>query len=456
MKTENFDDAVRRKIESIHEQNKQEDIDRVHKYVSLNRSNYILSGRRLGTLVLISTVGLFITGLLIWNLKQMGDNKTLLQTIGKLQNELAQTNSTPVKTDTVFITKYSDQTSGNTASTENLYEANTIIRSGEKDIPSTDQTNIIAGEKQKSGNTDNPVAEESVPAEMNVSNGKNKKTELISHTNGIASEQAIETNQRQNKNEVHRNEKSASDSTAKIAHQEDLDSISKTGEPVITKNNFNDTAAEATSVKNQNDKRSMFLKNWHYQAGIDFKMGNDQIGAGILGEVFFNSRWSMSAGLRILNVNNEKYHDANEFRMKKAQDFRETYAPAIPDTTFVSDIDMQYLVLQIPVMLTYHLPLKNNFGIIFSAGTDIDLYAKQHIDYEYSSNTAPPGKDHFDANYPTVLFNNVMLSVGMEKQWNNVIAQICPFIRHQVAHAAYKKDEVYYGFSARILYRFGK
>ena len=106
MKTEEFDDALRQKIESINPLYEEGDIDKVHNYVTKNRSMY--SNNRLRYLIGTSLAGLVIAGLLLWNISQWNEHKDLIQKVETLQKNLAQSESKPalIKTDTVIIKEY--------------------------------------------------------------------------------------------------------------------------------------------------------------------------------------------------------------------------------------------------------------------------------------------------------------------------------------------------------------
>ena len=86
MKTENFDDAIRRKVESINHQFTEKDIERVHNYVNANKGPLWLRGpfRRL---LVYSFTGLVLTGIITWQLTKIHDREILKQTVETLKKD---------------------------------------------------------------------------------------------------------------------------------------------------------------------------------------------------------------------------------------------------------------------------------------------------------------------------------------------------------------------------------
>jgi ABC-type enterochelin transport system permease subunit len=85
MKIENFDDALKRKLENVNTSYEESDIQRVHDYVTRNHTlgrvrnpkrSWILAGS-----------SMIIAGLIMWNVILINQNRELHQTVnGFIQN----------------------------------------------------------------------------------------------------------------------------------------------------------------------------------------------------------------------------------------------------------------------------------------------------------------------------------------------------------------------------------
>ncbi len=115
MKTDNFDEAFRRKVESFHPPFRDDEIDRIQGYV--NQHIPLSFWQRFGHTLTYSLGTVVIVSLLTTTLFQANENKTLLKQISDLNNKLEQkqainavTNAPKQisieKTDTVYVVKH--------------------------------------------------------------------------------------------------------------------------------------------------------------------------------------------------------------------------------------------------------------------------------------------------------------------------------------------------------------
>src|SRR5580700_10455797 len=105
MKTEEFDDAIKRKLESINPAFNENDIERVHKYTVANRSPFSILGSSRAFWTLMAT-GMLVTALVTWKItSNYVQNKTALVKIQPAQvvTEPKQDVKIITKTDTVYI-----------------------------------------------------------------------------------------------------------------------------------------------------------------------------------------------------------------------------------------------------------------------------------------------------------------------------------------------------------------
>ena len=90
MKIENFDDALKRKLEDINTSYEEGDIQRVHDYVTRNRTlGRVRNSKRNWVLVGSSVI---IAGLITWNIILVNQNRELHQTVNGLHTELSVIN----------------------------------------------------------------------------------------------------------------------------------------------------------------------------------------------------------------------------------------------------------------------------------------------------------------------------------------------------------------------------
>ena len=136
MKTEEFDDAIRRKAESVYFNPKEEDIDRIHKHVSGNiAAPSFLKMYGLYTAVCLSL--LIIGGLATWNIVQYRENASLSAKVEKLDQEvknnaLVNRNSDTRTNENSAVNSEKSANSVTTASADNTTSANDQLLSSSK------------------------------------------------------------------------------------------------------------------------------------------------------------------------------------------------------------------------------------------------------------------------------------------------------------------------------------
>jgi hypothetical protein len=471
MKTESFDDAIRNKLDRIDPPFREDAAGQINRYVTLNRK-HASAGRKYAYIFILPVLGTAIAGLLTWNIRQLNENSQLLGQIGSLQQTIAHIQSlpAPVKKDTIYITRYTPVTIKEQAQSylSGVTKKHIASRTG---MTHPDDAPVDAGAAALSeqyakqpGNADAIT----VSSQQSTGNSTFNHTSAASivpgkqggHQQPAVTEKTMHADQPEStKPEAGQSEHASIDSSGPVVKNAPAMHVNDSMTVAGNKDAGIDSIAGGnvlSSGKKQEDVSRALLRQMTWQAGVGFELANDQVGAGVTGEVLLTDRWGLSAGLKLLTISNEKYKDANEFKLKKGQDFRDTYTPATPDTTFISMINMQYTVLQVPVKITYYYPLRNRYSIVFSAGTDIDILSYQHIDYTLSTNFSAPVKGNYDAKNPTVLFNNTTFAAGIQKQWEHLVVQAVPFVSPQLRAVAYKKEDIYMGISLRVFYRFGQ
>ena len=203
----------------------------------------------------------------------------------------------------------------------------------------------------------------------------------------------------------------------------------------------------ATTTESNNSHIS--IKNLRFRAGLEAESAIKQLGIGLTGEMLFSPRWGISAGLRRLRINNETYNNENDFNHKHDANFNLVYNCQALDTA-ATKIGMTTSLIQVPVYITYQLPIQHNLYITAVLGTDIDIYAKQKVYYHNDKNETY-NHNNLITNLPVQAINNMVISAGVEKRLKHFIFQISPFVSPQIKKVLYKKEDIYAGIRMNIL-----
>ncbi len=459
MKTEEFDDAIKRKLESINPAFTEKDIDRVHKYTVANRSPFALLGTTRAFWTLMAT-GMLVTGLITWKLTSMFVHDQhpapIVQTraVAPYRQDTKPTQIV-AKTDTIYITKYKyiNKYPDSYIPSQTYLNKKESAKEKEKiyaQLP-VSENNIITRQLQNN----EPVTEKAQKSDTPV------KTSLGTRSPGV-----VEPKQSDNNTNIAETQKATNavpdPKNTLVVKKSDTTAIAEKKEPLkkeIKKTPVHDYADEH---KIASDEKPLNL-NFMIGAGAETTLGNPQSGGGIFAKLFFNNKFSINAGLKLMNVNHQYYENDADFISANGHPFEWTYAQYLIqpwNNPKFTDIDFTYTLWQVPISFEYYFPITHAFSISASFGTDLDISCSNKLSYSYSY------EDHYGAmtnpinvskinNYAPVPINNAVGSVGFIYQFHHLVLQLSPYVTKQDVNVWYKgKTEWYEGASFKVFYSF--
>jgi hypothetical protein len=472
MSIDKYNDAIKKKLESIAPKFEQTDWDEMKSFMALNVPKGSL-WNRYGRFFLYSTGAILLLSSLFFNLKQNYDNKSLLKAnellLKKFDAKQVVKTEKVYQTDTVYLTKYI---------TKWHSIDNTIAQSNfEENLKTTDSQPFITNNKiienetkavLLSPNRGNQTYQNTVNINKLGSQNKNNSSkdvenfQTISQTRNETFKQTFEPINVPKNTATKEINELVSDN--KIQNISELNSIPFNSNAYLwTKqypkiNLITKIPVDALAQRNHITIKlpSVSLANLKYRVGVSFDVGNEQIGGSLLSDVLLSKHWSMNTGLRFLNITGKSYYTAEQYLFDTKQDFRKLYAPYVPVNDDIINLDFQNYLLQIPIGITYRYPLRNDFTLLFSATTDLDLYVGQYINFDYKEDNGKFEQGTYESKLSKSLLYNLELSAGLEKKYKRMIFQIHPYISAQLKETAYKKEEFMLGAKMRFFVNLGK
>ena len=473
MKTEDFDDAVRRKIQSVNSPTSQKDIDRVYNYVNQQKTNASKRNYFLIGLLFLLTIG--ILGLSTWNVFQFQNQAELKNTIEGLKIKLlkSEIENNKSKANNMHVGNHlAENSSTNSSTSKKSYNSNQnnvlLLNTTENDKgkPFIKKSNQIIYKTASvpNGNPNSKI--NSSLKQKTVAIKQNEKDNLVNvNIKKTDSELTIvEINKTiaktEEENNVNTNVNSQitfkTDSITTILIDK---SIIRT-DSLLSQNSLKETKIGIENKIDSNStndaKATPFLPsigNWKYQTGLGFEVANTQLGFSVLGEVVFKKHWVFDVGLKYLSIEKERFDDDDDYHHHKNKDFKSSYEKQVTDSIH-RNIKINNSIIQIPLNFGYCVLLKNNFSLIFGVGTDLDLSVKQHVEYQHPINFSESETKKFNCNNNSLLFNNTVISAGLQKQFKQILLQVSPFLSPQLKKVDYKKEDIYYGLRVRAFYSF--
>ena len=191
-------------------------------------------------------------------------------------------------------------------------------------------------------------------------------------------------------------------------------------------------------------------------AGGGVSAGHDQLSTALLGEWRLNTHWSIQTGVQ-LTLQGDHFFSDDDFQKRTRQDFRTLYAPDIPSSYELMDISQSYRFVQLPLTVAYHYPLGHDWSLRFGVGTNINLYARNQVAFDYRGSSQSVNQGLYREPAPVSVINTVVVSAGIERQWKEWLFRASPFISPQLKPVAVVRNhtDLFWGVQAGILHRFG-
>jgi hypothetical protein len=168
------------------------------------------------------------------------------------------------------------------------------------------------------------------------------------------------------------------------------------------------------------------LADAYVRAGVGGVVSSAQLGVGAHVELFLDKRLSITAGIQYSQLAVQRYPNDDHFKMRNDFDFRVKFAPKIPFGAPIKNIEEQSTLVQVPIRIGYYLPLKSDFYVLGKVGTDLDISGTRRVDFDFRDKNIEQTINNVNSSIETKLFNNYLVSLGIEKRFNNFSVQLTP------------------------------
>jgi hypothetical protein len=169
-----------------------------------------------------------------------------------------------------------------------------------------------------------------------------------------------------------------------------------------------------------------------FSTGIGFDAHLKGTGYSLVEEFSFSKYFAVSSGIKLMLRNSEKYNEPKDYNRDMPEEFSKHYDPQHKIDTNICNIDIRNKSYAVPVFLSFRLPLKNDFKVLFSAGTDLTISSTDHVNYEHKNPYgSPPGSKpepphDIEHKNTTNAFHEMSLSIGLQKTWKHFGVDLSP------------------------------
>ena len=218
---------------------------------------------------------------------------------------------------------------------------------------------------------------------------------------------------------------------------------------------INDSAASPPETVLKTDSANVEPKKARVLSGISFQVSNQRVGTGLSMDVVFGKYFGITTGLTYNFLNEQQFPDRETMHGRPPHGYNPHINDHFGDKNHVSDISIQNQLLQLPFLLNGRLPLKHNFTLGLSVGTELDLYLYQKVSYTHHLDSMRTEYPNFGSRGTVVPFNSLFFGASISKQWNHFLLNVQPYYSQPVKDLFYKPSEPEFGIGIRLMYSFG-
>jgi hypothetical protein len=442
MKTGQFDELIRKKLESLPQKFTDQEIDKVYTHVVSQKKPFFRHVR--GSGLIYSVLVAAFTGLIIWQLMKDNPEKTVMTTTEGVSISGSEVvHSLP---DTSFLS----------SKTESGSTKKQLIENNEK-------VSVTAIPKEK-------IQKIHIQSQDTITKGKYipVPVTVVTKFDSIPVNRAQISKDKPNKPLIIKEETNITD---KVSHATDSSLIQKISIPMdviieenvvsdpivkVQKETKSEPVKDEKTIQPKKQRSSGNNANWDFAGGMEAGIANGYVRGAVIGELTFRSHWVFRTGFGIQKLDQEKFKDENAYEKHKSHHFKHEYDGHFDEHDRITQIKSNRYLLQIPVSFHYLFLLKNNYTLSAGIGTDLDIYNHLKVDFRRSTSTDSIGRiDQFTKSEQTKLLNNLVITAGLQKKWNWFSVGIQPYIAAQLQEVRYKDKTTYFGADIQFLYHFG-
>ena len=199
----------------------------------------------------------------------------------------------------------------------------------------------------------------------------------------------------------------------------------------------------------------------NFGLGLPFRIGIGQQwegrtkAFGIWNEVLIGKHWSVQTGLSWQKLENQKFYNDRIFRDKTKEDFRKQHAKPLPSNFDIFNIMVETTLLRVPLSLTYRHDLGSDFTYFGGIGTHLNIQAKQRLSFDFKRPTNDFGQEVAQRKVPLSFVNSAHIQAGLEKRWSPIVVQSSASLDTRFKTYPYLRTRTSVGVQVKLLYELG-
>lgn len=193
-----------------------------------------------------------------------------------------------------------------------------------------------------------------------------------------------------------------------------------------------------------------------YRFGAGYQIEGNGQGKTVLGEVIIKKKFSIAAGITWLKVKPAEFFTETVFREKARKDFKTTHPGEVPLIFQLYNIKIDQSVVQMPLTLAFRNTVKNDWAYYASMGTNIKLSSKETISYDCRGPKNEFFNQTFSKKGDVSPITSMNFAVGIEKSWHPIVVQAEGYWVNYFKPITPLRQGAGPGLKVKLLYQIGR
>lgn len=193
-----------------------------------------------------------------------------------------------------------------------------------------------------------------------------------------------------------------------------------------------------------------------YRFGAGYQIEGNGQGKTVLGEVIIKKKFSIAAGITWLKVKPAEFFTETVFRTKARVDFKETHPGQVPLIFQLYNIKIDQNLVQIPLTLAFRNTIKDDWAYYASVGTNFKVSSKETISYDCRGPKNEFFSQSFTKKGDVSPITSMNFAVGIEKSWHPIVVQAEGYWVNYFKPLSPLRQSAGPGVKVKLLYQIGR
>ncbi len=444
MSENNFDDNIRKKLESIQPEYDSSAWEKLRKSLPLPWYSSFL--REFGGWIYggLASAALIYTYNYNQTIKKenllLNDKISTIQTLKSANSENDTIYISNKEIDTIYLTKVIREKVFVGSENEPL-----LAKASKEEIFSNSS---IKANSEKQEIVSNTVLKESGIKNLDASENQNKILEKVVLNNPQPNENkegAIKVTSESNSKTVKEEKTEVENKEVKEVEKETL----KIADLVIP---------EKEMPKDEIPEQKFKLKNINARFGIatDYT-GNRASSVGPAIEIFMGEKISFNTGLFVTGKKEVEFKQPKDFNSLTGKQFEDRYIKYIGlKPQKIENIEITTSIVKLPLFINYYIPVKNNLAFLLTSGTKLDLSVVETVKYKAERVGGETFINKFESQHNPRVFNSLYYGMGIQYNYKRLFGQFSPYFEFPFGQSSFLVPPRRFGINGSLKFSLKK